>query len=218
MSELNGIDAVSNILYINLSFREDRKKHIEGQLKSIGFHTFERFNAVNIKNGALGCSMSHLKCVEYAKKNNWTHVLICEDDTEFLQPDAFKNQFNKFLEKNRNWDVLLLAGNNMLPYFPNDDTSIQILNCLTTTCYIVKDHYYDTLIKNYNEGILNLMKNPTDKDKYCIDKYWLHLQRKDKWYLLIPLTVIQREDYSDIEKKVTNFKRYMLDYNKCIKK
>ena len=182
------------------------------------FNTFERFNAVSIKNGALGCSMSHLKCIEYAKKNNWSHVLICEDDTEFLNPTLFKDQLNLFLKKNNSWDVLLLAGNNMLPYLPNDSTSIQILNCLTTTCYIVKEQYYDELMKNYNDGILNLMKNPTEKDKYCIDKYWLNLQKKDKWYLLIPLSVIQREDYSDIEKRITNFKRYMLDYNKCIKK
>ena len=218
MVELNELSDIQNILYINLSFREDRKKHIERQLNTIGFNTFERFNAINVKNGALGCSISHLKCIEYAKKNKWSHVLICEDDTEFLEPYLFKKQLNTFLEKNKSWDVLLLAGNNMLPYFPNDSTSIQVMNCLTTTCYLVKEHYYDILIQNYNEGIMNFMKNPNEKDKYCIDKYWLKLQRTDKWYLLIPLTVIQREDYSDIEHKVTNFKRYMLDYNKCIKK
>ena len=218
MNELNNISDIKHILYINLIFREDRKNHIENQLNTVGFNSFERFNAINIKNGALGCSMSHLKCVEYAKKNNWSHVLICEDDIEFLNPTLFKNQLNLFLKKNNSWDVLLLAGNNMLPYLPNDSTSIQILNCLTTTCYIVKEQYYDELMKNYNEGILNLIKNPTEKDKYCIDKYWLNLQKKDKWYLLIPLSVIQREDYSDIEKRITNFKRYMLDYNKCIKK
>jgi GR25 family glycosyltransferase involved in LPS biosynthesis len=69
MSELTNISDIKNILYINLTFREDRKNHIENQLKNIGFKSFERFNAVNVKNGALGCSMSHLKCIEYAKKN-----------------------------------------------------------------------------------------------------------------------------------------------------
>jgi hypothetical protein len=77
---------------------------------------------------------------------------------------------------------------------------------------------FDKLIQNYNEGIMKLMKNPAEKNTYCIDKYWLNLQRQDKWFLIIPLTVIQREDYSDIEQKITNFKKYMLDYNKCIKK
>jgi GR25 family glycosyltransferase involved in LPS biosynthesis len=218
MRELNEITDIKNVLYINLSFRQDRKEHIEKQLKTVGFNSFERFNAINIKNGALGCSMSHLKCIEYAKKNNWDHVLICEDDTEFLSPEILKKQVNIFLEKNKNWDVLLLAGNNMLPYLPYHECAIQIYNCLTTTCYIVREHYYDKLIQNYNEGIMKLMQNSTEKNTYCIDKYWLNLQRQDKWFLIIPLTVIQREDYSDIEKKVTNFKKYMLDYNKCIKK
>ena len=90
MGELNEITDIKNILYINLSFRQDRKEHIEKQLKTVGFNSFERFNAVNIKNGALGCSMSHLKCIEYAKKNNWGHVLICEDDTEFLEAQAIE--------------------------------------------------------------------------------------------------------------------------------
>ncbi len=214
---LNNITDIKNIVYINLQFREDRKEHIEKQLNTIGFTNFQRFNAVNLQSGALGCSMSHLKCINLAKKNNWDHILICEDDTEFLNPDFLKKQLNLFLEKNKSWDVLLLAGNNMLPYKPYDDFAIQIYNCQTTTCYIVKQHYYDTIIKNYNDGITNLLKNPEEKHKYCIDKYWLSLQRVDKWYLIIPLSVIQREDYSDIEKKVTNFRNYMLDFNKAKK-
>jgi len=214
---LNEISDIKHILYINLSFRQDRKKHIENQLVNIGFNSFERFNAINVKNGALGCSMSHLKCVEMAKKNNWEHVLICEDDTEFLSPDILKKQVNLFFKKNKDWDVLLFAGNNMLPYLPYDDCAIKIFNCLTTTCYIVKQHYYDKMIKNYKEGITKFIENPTENRKYSIDSYWLNLQRHDNWFLIIPLSVIQKEDYSDIEKKVTNFKNYMLDYNKCIK-
>jgi hypothetical protein len=61
------------------------------------------------------------------------------------------------------------------------------------------------------------MKEPSNND-FKIDKYWFKLQREDNWYLIIPLTVVQKEDYSDIEKKVTNFQKYMLDYNKAYKK
>jgi hypothetical protein len=214
---LSHFSDIQHILYINLSFREDRKEHMETQFKHIGCLEYERFNAVHLENGAVGCSMSHLKCIEMAKKNKWDHVWICEDDTEFLSPEVLKTQVTLFLEKQKEWDVLLLAGNNMLPYKPYDDTAIQILNCQTTTSYIVKQQYYDKMIQNYKDGIHKLLKNPKETHKYCIDKYWLHLQREDSWYLIIPLTVIQREDYSDIEKKKTNFKNYMLNYNKCVK-
>jgi hypothetical protein len=206
-----------NVMYINLASRMDRNTHVQEQLKKIGVNNPERFNAIRLEDGALGCSMSHLKCLEHAKKNNYETVFICEDDIEFLDPKLFLTQLQLFLSSSIKWDVVLVAGNNMLPYLPINDTCIKILNCQTTTGYIVKREYYDTLIDNYKTGIQNLLKKPTNND-YKIDKYWFKLQRKDNWYLIIPLTVVQREDYSDIEKKVTNFRNYMLDYNKVYKK
>ena len=160
--------------------------------------------------------MSHLKCVQIAKNNNWKSVLICEDDIEFLNPILLLDQLNLFLKKHAEWDVILIAGNNMLPYQYVDNSCIQVFNCQTTTGYIVNSHYYDKLIQNYKEGITKFMREPTNKS-YTIDKYWFELQKRNNWYLIIPLSVIQREDYSDIEKKVTNFSNYMLNYNKCYK-
>lgn len=204
-------------MYINLASRTDRNKQVQSELKKIGVNNPERFNAIKLEDGALGCSMSHLKCLELAKKNNYKYVFICEDDIEFLNPELFLIQLKNFLDSNIKWDTVLVAGNNMLPYLPVNDICIKILNCQTTTGYIVKSEYYDTLIDNYKTGIQNLLKQPFNND-YKIDKYWFKLQRKDDWYLIIPLTIIQREDYSDIEKKVTNFRNYMLDYNKVYKK
>jgi hypothetical protein len=98
-----------------------------------------------------------------------------------------------------------------------NDYCIKIYNCLTTTGYIVKKKYYATLLNNYKEGLRNLMRDQTNPS-FKIDKYWQILQNKDNWYMLIPPTIIQKEDYSDIEKKVTNFRNYMLDFNKAIRK
>ena len=58
------------------------------------------------------------------------------------------------------------------------------------------------------------MKEPNQHKIYALDKYWFHLQRIHHWYLIIPLTVTQREDYSDIEKRATNYSRAMLDLDK----
>ena len=204
------------VIYINLERRCDRKQTVIKELHKIGVENPICFKAVELENGALGCSMSHLKCVENAKKNNYDYVLICEDDIEFTNPKLVLNQLETFLSSNINWDVILLAGNNMLPYTPVNDVCIKVLNCQTTTGYIVKNIYYDKLINNFKTGIQNLLKQPTNND-FKIDKYWFRLQREDNWYLIIPLTVVQKEDYSDIEKKVTNFKKYMLDYNKVYK-
>lgn len=205
------------VLYINLDNRPDRNEHVKKELEKIGVTSSERFKAIKLDNGALGCSMSHLKCLELAKKNNYDRVFICEDDIEFLDPSLFLNQLQAFLDSKINWDMILVAGNNMVPYVPVNNCCIKVFRCQTTTGYIVKQGYYDKLIQNYKDGIEKLMREPNNND-FKIDKYWFKLQRDDNWYLIIPLTIVQKEDYSDIEKKVTNFQKYMLDYNKAYKK
>ena len=208
------VNDIKHAFYINLKTRPDRKMHVEKQLQNIGI-TAERFNAIQLKNGALGCSMSHLKCIETAKNNGWDHVLIVEDDILFTNPELFKTQMNRFLSKHSSsFDVVLIAGNNMPPYQQVDETCIKVRNCQTTTGYLVQSHYYNTLIQNYKEGIQKLLKEPDQPIFYAIDKYWFKLQERDNWYLIIPLSVLQREDYSDIEKRPTNYKKVMMDLDK----
>jgi len=213
-SNLCSIRDITNVIYINLAHRTDRKEHIEGQLKQIGFTNGERFNAVKTANGRVGCTLSHIKCIELAKQRNYSHVVICEDDTMFTNVELFQNQLNAFLSKHHSWDVVLFAGNNVPPYEPIDETCVSVTRCQTTTCYMVNGHYYATLLANYKEGLEKLMRSPEQHVSYAIDKYWFSLQSKDKWYLITPLTVIQREDYSDIEGRVTNYAYLMTDLDK----
>jgi GR25 family glycosyltransferase involved in LPS biosynthesis len=210
---MNSMNDIQHAFYINLLSRPDRKQHVEEQLQIIGLKA-ERFNAIKLPNGALGCSMSHLKCLETAKEKKWSHVLIVEDDIKFLDPNLFKTQLNTFLTKHNDWDVVIIGGNNVPPYQNIDETCVRVSSCQTTTGYLVKGHYFDTLIENFRSGIKKLLENPTQPILYAIDKYWFQLQKKDKWYLIIPLTVTQREDYSDIEKRPTNYTRVMTDLDK----
>lgn len=210
---MNSIHDIRHAFYINLDSRPDRKEYIEKHLETIGLKA-ERFKAIKLTNGALGCSMSHLRLIETAKLNDWDHILIIEDDIHFLDPKLFISQINIFLENHKDFDVLLLAGNNMPPFTKVDDSCVRVTRCQTTTGYIVRKHYYDTLINNFKEGIQKLIKHPENHKFFAIDKYWFSLQAKDKWYLIIPLTVTQREDYSDIEKKTTNYTQVMTDLDK----
>ena len=214
MTIIRCIEDIMNAFYINLHHRTDRKKHVEEQLNSIGINA-SRFNAIKMEDGAIGCSMSHLKLLQTALINNYDHILIVEDDITFLDPELFKSQFNKFLNKHgNNWDVILLAGNNMPPYEKTDDTCIKVSRCQTTTGYLVNGHYIKALVTNIKMGLTNLMKHPNNKNQFAIDKFWFVLQSASKWYLIIPTTVIQREDYSDIEKRITNYEKSMTDLDK----
>jgi len=168
---MNSINDIKHAYYINLEHRTDRKAHIEEQLTKLGISA-TRFNAIKMHNGAVGCSMSHLKILQDAYANKYEHVLIMEDDITFLDPDLFKRQFNKFLEVHgNNWDVILLAGNNMPPYTAIDDTCIKVSRCQTTTGYLVNGHYIRKLMDNVKMGLTHLISKPTEHRFYAILVY-----------------------------------------------
>ena len=213
------MENIQHIFFINLDYRTDRLEHITNQLSNLGvFHKAERFSALKTTNGAIGCAMSHIKCLELAISRNYDNVLICEDDITFLNIPLFtKNLHHFFTTPTRpNWDVLVVGGNNGPPFQKVCDSYMRIQNCQSTTGYIVNKHYYKTLLANFKEGVALLAKEPTNKGFYAIDMYWKRLQVVHKWYLIIPVTVVQIESYSDVEEKVVDYKTLMLDYDKRI--
>jgi len=208
------MDLLKNTLYINLDHRPDRLEHVTKELTLMGI-TGERMKATKMENGAVGCTLSHIKCIELAKTRGLEHVFICEDDIQFTNPTLLVDNLTKFYQNpNIQWDVLIIGGNNCPPYTQIADYCIKVERCQTTTGYIVKKHYYDTLINNFKESVKNLLREPTNKFTYALDKYWQKLQQSGNWYMITPLTVIQYEDYSDIEKRMVDYKPLMLDLDK----
>ncbi len=204
---------MENVYYINLNHRKDRKEYIEKHLNQLNWK-YKRFNALQLNNGAIGCSMSHLKILQDAKAEDLEYVVIVEDDFKCLNIKEMNEKLTKIMSENNDFDVLLLGGNIIPPYNVISEHAIQVSHSQTTIGYMVKKHYYDILISNIKEGIELLMKNPTKKFKYAIDMYWIQLQKRHKWYIVFPLMVTQLEGYSDIEEKLTNYDHLMLDHEK----
>lgn len=205
---------LENVYYINLEERKDRKDLVESELKKLKWK-YERFNAIRLKDGRVGCSMSHLKLLEMAKAKQLEYIVIVEDDIQFMKPEQYNYmlaEFNKFMKSNNiEYDVLLLAGNLRPPIARLTNFITRIYKSWTTTGYIVKRHYYDTLINNFRDGINLLIKNPKIKGKYEIDTYWHSLQASGRWYILSPRTVTQRPNFSTIENRYTDYNYLMLD-------
>jgi hypothetical protein len=88
----------------------------------------------------------------------------------------------------------------MGPPFDKEDGCLRVFNAQTTTGYIVKHRYYDTLLESFKKSVGYLLTDYNVK-LFAIDIQWKRLQQRDRWYVLYPLTVIQRNDYSDIEKR-----------------
>ena len=215
-TQIRDMEDIKHIIYINLDHRTDRKEHVVNELLNVGFleESIERFSAIKLNIPAIGCSMSHLKCLEKAKSLNWDHLLIVEDDITFVNPDLFKTQFNKLLSSTTDWDVVMLGGNNCGPYQIKSDCSVKITRCTSAIGYLVNKSYYDTLINNYRNGIQLFLNNTKLPMRFAIDTYWFSLQQTNNWYLLYPLCVSQKVCFSDIEKRIVNYDSLMLVLDK----
>ena len=60
--------------YINLEKRVERKILCEKELQKLGINKPNRFNAIENEIGLIGCVLSHIKCIEIAKKNNYNYI------------------------------------------------------------------------------------------------------------------------------------------------
>lgn len=199
---------------INLENKPERMKTTIRELAKINIIP-ERFNAIRHEYGAIGCGLSHIGCIQKAIDEDLPYVMICEDDIQILDHTELIDNLYKFVNNINKWDVLLLSANNFRPFEEINQYCIRPKNALTTGFYIVRKHYYKSLINIFKKAVEYMIKEPKDIPIYAIDQMWKYLQRKDDWYLLIPVNIIQRPGYSDIMKQEVNYS-HMRFYDKTI--
>jgi len=191
------------IIYINLDHRTDRKDEIEKELYKFNLTNFERFPAISHKNGAIGCSKSHLAIIKKAKENGYKNLIVLEDDFEFIVDQSnFNEQINKLLKVPFN--VCLLAYNTPNLYESDHPFLYKIKDAQTASGYIIQSHYYDTLIAQW-ENALRLFEETNDDTKYTCDQSWKPLQDKDNWYCFKMRIGKQRKSFSDIQNGVVDY-------------
>lgn len=189
---------ISKIIYINLNKRVDRKISIENELENFGLTNYERFEAIETPGfGFIGCAFSHLSVLKIAKERNYKNILILEDDFIFsVDKNKLETQLNEFFQIDIPYDVCMLSYN-MIQYNPTKYSVInQVVEAQAASGYLVDNHYYDTLIKLYEESfpLLQLTKQHWI---YANDQIWKQLQRKDRWYYFVERIGKQMAGYSD---------------------
>jgi len=222
-TQLRYFSDIKHAIYINLDSRTDRRASFESHFVTLHrsypndytFFPITRFSAIKHAWGAVGCSKSHIECIRFAKQKGWDHVLIMEDDALVKHPELLVKQVNTFLATfQNNWDVVLFAGNNYPPFKIKAPCCFRVENCQTAGCYLVCSRYYDTLLRNFEEGVTQLEIDPGNEKIYALygcDQYWKKLQRTDLWYIITPICVTQRPGYSSIENKFVDYEKLMLD-------
>jgi GR25 family glycosyltransferase involved in LPS biosynthesis len=201
--------------YINLEHRTDRKQHIENMISRIPFfENIKRMEAIPNKRGDIGCSLSHIKCLNDLLAKNKEYYLIIEDDF-FILNDANFNRFVDEFEQIKymdNWDVITLT--------PRGDTNInnyilnfnRIENNQTASGYIIKHRFIETLLTYFNNGVSGLIQNG-DPNIYALDQCWKPLQRTSNFIYYKHIFAGQLPGQSDIEHKYVDYNARFIKQN-----
>ena len=220
-------DYLRYVLYINLEHRSDRKDEIEKELRPLvewdSKREMHRVDATRHAVGSIGCGLSHIKALKFAKEKKWPHALIVEDDFcwfDFLRPEPGAPMSAKELNtceygprllqssptvQSGKWDVLCLSVNLLKnQMLDKEHRLMRILDGQTTGAYIVQSHYYDILLQNFEQSTNTMLKCGKRINSSCIDIAWKRLQKQGNW-LAIQMGA-QRPGYSDIEKRMVNHK------------
>lgn len=210
------LDAFDGIFCINLDNRQDKWQQCVDQFTRLGIlDKVTRFSAIKNSDGAVGCRLSHLKCIELAQQNKWKSVLILEDDVDFIEA-TFKSVVlaeADLINEGSSWGMCYLGSNwhyldqPMSQFNKISPNLFQILvrgvHC--THAYAVHHTAYDTI----------LLHAPTVR---CIDDFYAnHILSLGITVLhTMPIHAIQRATFSDIENRHLFYDTLVDNYNRMV--
>lgn len=202
------------IVVINMTHRKDRLSLFYETMAAVGLQQEKimRFEAICMpQQGWVGCVRSHIAVIEMAKNLNWPYVIVFEDDFMW-KPEGV--EWAKQLIGNprdclsgiglQEWDVLMLGVRIIQKKPLNVKSLTQVTEGATSSGYIVRQHYYDTLLENLKQSekaLLPITRYTDYAGKFCmfaLDRYWKSLQQKDKWITFTHPLGKQADGFSDI--------------------
>ena len=154
------------VYLINLEQDTDKYQTMKNKLDNLNIQ-FELFKAIdghklnNCKllrvgnKGAVGCKMSHMTILRNAKKNNYSKILILEDDIYFWKTfnEQFDSLYKELMTKNKSWKVLYLGGcaHDPLPKTNNNIWEIGSARLYGSQAIGFDNSIYDTILQYEND-------------------------------------------------------------------
>jgi GR25 family glycosyltransferase involved in LPS biosynthesis len=203
------MEQIDVIFYINLEQRADRKEHFLQEMKKFCLDESKivRIDAIYNKNGALGCTKSHIKALEQFMANPaWLTCIIFEDDFTFYDTSVENNTglLKKFFINFKDWGMLLLASNQNRS--PANSTHVEgikeVVYSQTTSGYCIHKDSVTEVYNNFKESAAELEKD-NRPFMYALDMYWNRLTMKR--YSFSPNMGYQYPGYSDIENRNVSY-------------
>lgn len=191
-----------NVFCINLPRRTDRyaqalaefKKHgiyvefvngVDGrQLSNEKLLQYKSADDTQVSRGDIGCTLSHFKVLELAKKKGLLNYCVFEDDVELA--DNFNERIKEIMPYvPDDYDMLYFGGNHNLPVIKVNEHIARMQRTFTTHAMVIKHTVYDALAEIWSKN-----------EKVDVGISSLH--SKFNCYVVTPHIAFQRESYSDI--------------------
>ena len=198
---------ISNFYVINLKEHEIKRNYIIQLMKKININftlnVFDRVNddkyetmkeiINNINKSELGCTLSHLYCLNEFVKSNNKNCVIFEDD--IMIKKSFAKDFETYLDRNKNMNILLLGAHDYYFTFMNKN---RVKDGLYTPSKRSNNLFgsYATYYTQY--GAKLILKIHSDRLSY-FDKYHsLIFKNKENVFICYPNLVITDISQSSI--------------------
>ena len=178
---------------------------------------FSYFAAKHLPDfGARGCALSHGKAIaDFLFEEEKPFLLMLEDDFCVRTAMDVAQDLEAAIEQASLWDVYLLAHNAPIPIARTPLQGVyRVVNARTTAAYLVGRPYASKLMAVFfrsAEMLRQVKEIPSPAREiagglFRCDMLWNQLQQSDRFWARIPSLILQRPSYSDVEKKMVDYK------------
>jgi glycosyl transferase family 25 len=197
-----GVARLDSVVVINLATRPDRLAGFTAEMERLGMDA-RRFEAVPHEHGMVGCTRSHVACLEEMIANGWAAMMVCEDDARFLvDRRELDLVVDRFLDDPGS-DLACLAYNHF-GVEPHDSLFLRATDTQTTACYVVKASIAPALLATWRRSAAALAEGrSTPQDN--LDLAWKRLQRAYTFVIPVRRVARQEDGFSDIERRVVQY-------------
>jgi GR25 family glycosyltransferase involved in LPS biosynthesis len=149
-------------------------------------------------HGVLGCSLSHLFAVKYARQLNLNNILILEDDVDFIE--NVNERFDDILpELPEDWDMLYFGGNHFESPRKISPHISRLVSTVANHAIALNGKFFETAIKALtNINTIN-------------DVNYQELQKDYNIFVTNPHLAWQRPGYSSILERHEDYS-FMKEY------
>lgn len=205
-TEIN--DLITHVIYINLDKRTDRRAEMEAELSIFTPEKVTRLPGIlGEKEGiapAVACTKGHIEALKLARKNNYSNVLILEDDVVWVNTDESFPIFKGILQNT--YDGIMLGAT----FVDYDKNTYLLKQGYTASSYLVHQNHYDKMIdyleKRINEYDPAVVKTKNEAQAFAPNVIMVANRTDDKWFIVSPSLMVQRPSFSNVAKIEVNYR------------